>query len=219
MMPEGRHFVVPVHDLDLTGRDVHATITKEWLDAVLAETELRRAGPEGELDVHISKTGNDVLVRGAIRVALEIDCARCLEPVRLDRPLELTLLLHPAPATKRPQGSPARPTPHRELRKADGPKPSGKPERKPSRTRTDEEYEFSADEADTDVYEGDEVVLDRFVREAILLEEPIFPLCSDACEGIRPPPHPPGEAADATQAPDPRLARIADLLAKRKTKE
>lgn len=224
MTPEDRQFVVPVHDLDRTGRDVHAILTKEWIDAVLAETELRRSSPEGTLEAHLSKTGNDILVRGTIRIALEIECARCLEPVRLDRPLDLTLLLRPAPQTKRPQGNAARPTPHRERLKAGASKGPAKPERKASR-RTEEEYEFTAEEADADVYEGDEVVLDRFVREAILLEEPIFPLCSDACEGIRPPPqsrpphHSPGEAADATQATDPRVARIADILAKRKTKE
>lgn len=226
MNPEGRQFVVPVHDLDRTGRDVSAVLSKEWIDAVLAETELRRASDEGSLVAHLSKTGNEILVRGTVRVALEIDCARCLEPVRLDRPLELTLLLRPAaPQAKRPQGSAARPIPHRERLKAGVQKGGAtKQDRKPSRPRPEEEYEFTAQEADADVYEGDEVVLDRFIREAILLEEPIFPLCSDACEGIRPAPqtspphHSQGEAADATQATDPRLARIAEL-AKRKTKE
>lgn len=208
-------FVVPVHDLDLAGRDVRASITKEWLDAILAEagTELRRAGPEGLLDVHVSKTGGEVLVRGTVRVELEIDCARCLEPVRLNRPIDLTLLLRPSThaPTKRAQ-APVRPIPHRERAAA-----TKAVEKKP-KARADEEYEFSAEEADADVYEGEEVVLDGFVREAILLEEPIFPLCSDACEGIRPPPSP-GEAEGATHAPDPRLSRIAELLAKQESKK
>jgi hypothetical protein len=47
-------------------------------------------------------------------------------------------------------------------------------------------YEFSAEEADVDYYDPDEVVLDTFVREALLLEIPIFPLCSVDCPGIAP---------------------------------
>ena len=59
-------------------------------------------------------------------------------------------------------------------------------------------------------YDGETVVLDDFVREAILLEIPIFPLCSEDCPGIRP---------QALQAPaddvaspvDPRLAPLGAL--------
>lgn len=46
------------------------------------------------------------------------------------------------------------------------------------------EYEFSPEEADHDLYDGDTVVLDGFVREALLLEMPNFPLCSEDCPGI-----------------------------------
>lgn len=48
------------------------------------------------------------------------------------------------------------------------------------------EYEFSAEEAEHDEYDGDTIVLDGFVREAILLELPNFPLCSETCAGISP---------------------------------
>ena len=41
-------------------------------------------------------------------------------------------------------------------------------------------------EADLDEYDGERVVLDPFIREAILLELPSFPLCSEACPGIAP---------------------------------
>lgn len=46
------------------------------------------------------------------------------------------------------------------------------------------EYEFSSEEAEIDEYDGERVVLDAFVREALLLELPSFPLCSEACPGI-----------------------------------
>jgi uncharacterized protein len=75
------------------------------------------------------------------------------------------------------------------------------------------EYEFSAEEADTDVYDGETVVLDSFVREAILLEIPNFPLCSEDCPGIRPAA---AESAEVPQSPriDPRLAPLDALRAK-----
>lgn len=88
--------------------------------------------------------------------------------------------------------------------------------RKEKESKAPDEYEFTAEEADTDTYDGDTVVLDAFVREALLLEMPNFPLCSDTCPGIRP-------AAAAPEAPagvnpkndvlDPRLAPLAALSA------
>jgi uncharacterized protein len=67
------------------------------------------------------------------------------------------------------------------------------------RARSDDndlaEYEFSAEEADTLTYEGDTVVLDDFVRDELLLEIPMIPLCSEECAGIQPGP--------SSRAPDP----------------
>jgi uncharacterized protein len=83
-----------------------------------------------------------------------------------------------------------------------------------------EEHEFTSDEADQDTYEGEEVDLDRFVREAILLESPIFPLCSDACRGIGPPPSSPlSNGGSKAGAIDPRLLPLVELARKRSSKE
>src|SRR5262249_11349841 len=85
------------------------------------------------------------------------------------------------------------------------------------------EYEFTAEEADLDTYDGETVVLDAFVREAILLEMPNFPLCSEACPGIGPAAsgrdrddgptiRARAEAEEATApALDPRLAPLGAL--------
>jgi len=56
-------------------------------------------------------------------------------------------------------------------------------------------------------------VLDDFVREAILLEIPIFPLCSEDCPGIRPAS---SDVVDEEAEPrvDPRLAPLGALRAK-----
>jgi uncharacterized protein len=81
--------------------------------------------------------------------------------------------------------------------------------------KKDEEYEFSAAEADVDTYDGEVVVLDPFVREALLLEVPNFPLCSEGCPGIGPAAEPPpGEAGGAARPLDPRLAPLGALRAK-----
>jgi len=189
-------FIVPVHDLDVDGRDVTFPITAAWLRGALEECEMQPAGREGRIDAHFTKSGNDVLVQAQVDVELAIPCARCLKTVELRPNIEMALLLHPTTPANPPK------RPKRGAERASGDEPEG---------------EFSPDEADLDTYEGDEVVLDRFVREAILLESPIFPLCSEACEGIRP-------ASDSASftgqaVTDPRLLPLLELAKRRNMKE
>jgi uncharacterized protein len=186
-------FVIPVHDLDAAGRDVRFDITTGWLRGALEGCELQPAGPDGSLTAHLTKNGNEVLVQGQVDIQLVIPCARCLEPVSLRPHVELALLLAPAVA---PVASAKKP-----------------PKKAPAH---EEDSDFASEEADLDTYEGEEVVLDRFVREAILLESPIFPLCSEACEGIRP--------ASEMSSPqgakaDPRLLPLLELAKRRNMKE
>jgi uncharacterized protein len=74
-----------------------------------------------------------------------------------------------------------------------------------------DEYEFSSDEADTLPYDGDTVVLDDLIRDELLLEIPMIPLCSEDCPGIahspQGPTDPPGE-----RPVDPRLAVLKDIV-------
>jgi len=204
-------FIVPVHDLDLGGRSVRFPITPAWLRGALEGCEPQPAGSTGQMDLHLTKTGNDVLVQGQVDAALVVPCARCLEPVEYRPHIELSLLLHPAAS--------AAPVSTRRAGQGSGHTSAhvpGKPVNKPS-PKDDDETELGTDHADTDTYTGEEVVLDRFVREAILLESPIFPLCSEACEGIRP-------ASDSVPdshgaVTDPRLLPLLELAKRRKMKE
>jgi uncharacterized protein len=221
-MPDRGTFVIPVHDLDLEGRSVRFPITPAWLRGALEGCEAQPAGSTGQIDVHLTKTGSDVLVQGQIDAALVIPCARCLEPVEFRPHIELSLLLHPASSGT----TPARRSPvHGAGHAPSGPAgsgaaagPAGKGATKPhAHAKNDDETELDGDEADTDTFDGEEVVLDRFVREAILLESPIFPLCSEACEGIRP-------ASDSAlgsegAVTDPRLLPLLELANRRKLKE
>jgi uncharacterized protein len=90
---------------------------------------------------------------------------------------------------------------------------------KPARTPKTE-YEFGPDEADVLPYEGETLVLDDLVRDELVLEIPMIPLCSADCQGIAPPP-PPEESAPADHV-DPRLAPLLKLKVasnKKKNKE
>jgi DUF177 domain-containing protein len=189
-------FVVPVRDLDSTGRAVTFAVPVAWLRGALQGCEVQPAGPDAELSVFLSKTGRDVLVRGTVDAELVVPCARCLDPVRLHPQIGLSLVLAPVPDQLR------------------GPPAGGGGGKGPQHDR------FSAEDVDVDSYEGDEVTLDRFVREAILLESPIFPLCSEACEGIRP-----GQRAgspapsEGSRVSDPRFSPLLEMVKKRPTKE
>jgi uncharacterized protein len=75
-----------------------------------------------------------------------------------------------------------------------------------------DELEFSGDEAEIETYEGDHVDLDPLIRDALLLEVPQFPLCTEDCQGMRPPPDDAGPSAGGV---DPRLAPLLKFSKKR----
>jgi DUF177 domain-containing protein len=183
-------FVLNVHDLDASGKSFSAPLEADWLARALADCNMGPipGGPDGSVAVRYSRSGDDVVVNGRVRARVVTPCVRCLEPVEIPVDAELALLFVPTASTKAA-------TLHRHA--APG-----------------EEVEFTSDEADTEVYDGEKVVLDPYVREALLLEVPAFPLCSEACPGIAPPP--PAEGAEArAETIDPRLAPLLALRSKR----
>jgi uncharacterized protein len=210
---------IPAADIDAAGRSLEADLPVAWLDENLADCDMKGAEP-GHVVARLSRSGNDIVVRGRVRATVRTACARCLEPARIDVDTELSLLLQPgqpaeaaAPAdARRVEGSASRGAP-----KGRGAAPQGSKAgaagsgKKATPKVVEEEHEFSSEEAEFDTYDGETVVLDGFVREAILLEMPIFPLCSEGCPGIRPAP----EAGDTgSPAPvDPRLAPLGALRA------
>ena len=161
------------HDIDTSGLELRAELPVEWLAGELADADVTVVAA-GAVVARLSRTDERVIVRGAVRASLSAPCARCLAPVPLPIDAELTLLL-----------APEKPAPHEGRGGARG--ADRKDRGRAPAKHSDDEYEFTADEADVDSYDGETVVLDGFLREAILLELPNFPLCSDACPGIRPP--------------------------------
>jgi len=75
-----------------------------------------------------------------------------------------------------------------------------------------DEVDVRLDEVNRDYYEGSEVVLDPMVREHLLLDAPMKPLCSESCEGIAIPEHlRPPEEVFGDSATDERFAPLLKL--------
>lgn len=75
----------------------------------------------------------------------------------------------------------------------------------------DVDRELSDEEADILPYDGEKVVLDDLVRDELLLEVPMIPLCSEACPGISPAP----DTAEEEKGTDPRLAPLLAFRGKK----
>ncbi|WP_437942254.1 YceD family protein [Sorangium sp. So ce341] len=204
---------VSANDIDISGISLDMPLPADWLSAELADADVAGRAP-GHLTARLSRTGNEIVVRGRVKAPVATPCARCLSPAALDIDAELSLLLRPAPKAEA-HGHGHR----RDDGGRNGAAKAGAKAKEP-------EYEFTAEEADVDTYDGETVVLDPFIREAILLEMPNFPLCSEACPGIGPAASREdreggsstlaGGAAEEDEAPglDPRLAPLSALREK-----
>jgi uncharacterized protein len=89
-------FSVPSRDLDAAGRSLRFPIRGAWLLGILEGTDVRPSGSDGELDLRLSKSGRDVIVRGTLTAELTVECARCLQPARVVVRESLSALLVPA---------------------------------------------------------------------------------------------------------------------------
>ena len=78
-----------------------------------------------------------------------------------------------------------------------------------------DEVDVRLDEVNRDYYSGAQVELDSMVREYLLLEAPMKPLCSEECEGLAIPPHlRPPEEVFGESALDARMAPLMKLKEK-----
>ncbi len=206
-------FEISVSDLDASGKDFTFPLRASWLRGVLEGTEIKSGNQDGEVSVRASKSGVDVVVHGHLHAELITPCARCLNDanVVVDGPLSVLMVPTKKLAKAEPSKSSAKSESKAEAKTEK--KPEGK---KPKKGRSDEddEYVFSPDEADVAPYDGDTVVLDDVVKDEILLEIPMIPLCSEDCPGISPPA---AEALSAAKADseadhiDPRLLPLLEL--------
>lgn len=183
--------------LDEGPKEIDASLPAAWLarklgDAAVRDPRRTAAAPEvsasadGRAQLRITPTGGDnYLLQGHVRATVDTTCGRCLGPAHVPVDAEVTLVLVPETA-------------------ATGRAPKGR------RSKDSEgEFEFDPDEADVATYDGETVVLDDLVREAILLELPISALCSEECTGMASDPAAAEKLAAARV--DPRLAPLAAL--------
>lgn len=186
-------FEIKVTELDAGSREYDFPIRAAWLAEALpdlAPEDHALATSDGALHVIAEKSGSDVLVRGDARATLFVPCGRCLAPASVVCVAPIAVLLSRRGDTIRPPGE------------------------------DDEGDESGADDADHEVFSGDEIRLDDLVREHLVLEIPMQPLCRPDCPGIPVPESIRGPAhLDAhPSAPDldPRLAPLLALSNKGK---
>ena len=164
----------------------------------------------------LSKDGRQVIVRGRVKAPLTMPCARTLDPVDVDVDAELLLVLSPAPPPSMSSGNPKK-------RKARAKRSTLSESQGRDAGRLAKDRVISDQDAAQDFYPGDEIVLDAFVRETVLLELPMFPLRSDLRAIDNPAiPGPPEQAqVGSGKRVDPRLAPLAEIAGRLKfdTKE
>jgi len=241
----GPIFVVPVRDLDDGPKTLSGEISLEWLRAALADTEATPADRAGSLEVQLSKNGREVLVRGIARVPVVVPCARTLAPIPLDLAPEIFLLLRKAEGGDRPPRAGAGSHDSASPRRAGRSKRERGEATRPDRANGDhgtraqhrqapqqrqsaqqqrggwsEDPELEPLDAAQDTYEGEQIVLDGFLREFIVLELPMFPVRQDlpslpvearASGPDRQNPDPRAPSTESETPLDPRLAPLAEL--------
>lgn len=222
-----RQYTVPVADLEDGPRSYGWDLPVTWLEQALRESEATpRSG--GRADVNLTLSGREVLVRGSVLAPIVMPCVVTLDPVPIDVTASLFLLLTPPPPAARGARR-ARPeatdggSPRRQGRAA-----ATRPGRSRARgTGSDDaswngDATLSDDDVGRDGYDGELVVLDDFIREAILLELPMAPRRSDLPsvpdEATA---HRSAESVAASGPPlDPRLLPLAAIARRlRKNKE
>ena len=83
----------------------------------------------------------------------------------------------------------------------------------------EEPVETEPSEPDHEHYSGEDIELDGIVREHLILEVPMQPLCAEDCAGIPIPEHVRPPADFGQEESDPRLAPLKQIAAKLSTKK
>jgi uncharacterized protein len=104
-MSTPHEFSIPVRDLDAAGRGFRFAVRPAWLRGAFEGTEVGAPGPEGELDLRLSKSGNDVVVHGTLTADLSVPCARCLAAAHIHVHERISALAVPAGAIRQPAPS------------------------------------------------------------------------------------------------------------------
>lgn len=229
---------IAVRDLESGHKILRSPVPSSWLQSILQDTELTPWGStEGEISLTLSKNGREILVRGRLDVTVSLPCSRTLDPAVYRLQPEIFLMLHPS--HEKPSGGGRKRAGARSLSSA-GPavahKKTGSNQGKSAKTGAsgkksswEDDPELLEEDAFSDTYSGDTLLLDPFLREFILLEVPMVPLREDLrSSGDEASPSPPGgltalglpdsphsvESSEGKKPLDPRLSPLAELKAR-----
>jgi len=181
-----KHLQINVDDIDRVGGTLEpgapfvADLPREFIDQVLLSdppTEFHANG-EASVTARLTKMGRKVLVQARFSVPLVGQCKRCLKPIPLVEPIEMTVTYVPldgAEAKKRAEAQAVN----------DG---AAKDKRKKRRHDSPDaaEASFQLETVDEEGYTGKQIDLTPAMREQILLSIPPSPLCSEDCKGLCP---------------------------------
>jgi uncharacterized protein len=143
-----------VRDIPPEGVQREMSLEPIWFVANMGGIEGGWDRATGLLKINLSRQGSEVLARGALQVHFAVSCARCLGSAAVRCETDFATTFVPA-------GAPDK--------KADAPQREPEPE---------------DDEPDIQRYSGEEIDLDGFVREQIILGLPISVLCRPDCKGL-----------------------------------
>lgn len=194
-----------IHELDDGPRTYDHVIERAFVEGALAGEDEFHAAPEhGALHVTLTKMGREILAVGSAKASFVAPCARCLREAVIPVVGEIEAIAIPAVAPAPP------PKGHKASAKSGDKSGAAKKAPKPRKREDDldDDDDLVDDGPDTIRYEGEHLVLDDVVRDALVLEIPMMPLCSEACPGIE---RPPLVESEADRSIDPRFAALLSV--------
>jgi len=144
-------------EIEESPRRFRLSTDDRWWDenrAAFRDPESRQTRPF-VLDLEAYRLGKRLLFRGDVSGAIELPCGRCLEPYEHVLEEHLELLLEPIANLEA---------------RTEGPPEGG--------------IEFDAEELELGRYAGDELDFGVVLREILLFDWPLQPLCRDDCAGL-----------------------------------
>lgn len=149
-----------IKDIPTEGLDLHFDSKSDiWFRDVLTESlsEMRQKEDHGRADFRLVRTGGNVDCAGNLACDCHPTCSRCLKV--FSQPIDIPLHLTLAPLYEEP----------RQLE-----------------MDHKEEVELVKEDLNFCFYDGDSFNLSEMIREQIILELPLQPLCGEACKGLCP---------------------------------
>ncbi len=149
-------------------RDLHIDVAPEEFGSEPWGPTFEELVGDVALELTLEAVSEGVLVRGTVRATPRASCARCLTPVHLEQVSEVTEL-------------------HRAVSPAGARRSSRRDERRDEQFELLEDEDDVAADLDYELVDGDTALeLDRMVRDAVVVGQPVRVLCRPDCAGLCP---------------------------------